>query len=65
MHRYVDEEAPGVCEAMESTAELFMRGAFNSEEGGPQIEQLDDDGLTEDENRRLAELSEMTIKTTI
>uniref|UniRef100_A0A7S0QSZ1 Protein HGH1 N-terminal domain-containing protein n=1 Tax=Pyramimonas obovata TaxID=1411642 RepID=A0A7S0QSZ1_9CHLO len=63
---YVDEEGPGVCEAMESTAELFM--THNSDdlgEGGAKIEQLDDDGLTEEENRRLAELSEMTIKTTI
>eukprot|EP00976_Prorocentrum_cordatum_P076847 1182454-Prorocentrum_minimum.AAC.2 len=60
LNKYADEEAPGVCEAMESTAELFMTA------GGAQIEQLEDeDGLTEDENRRLEEASNITIKTTI
>jgi hypothetical protein len=60
---YAEEEAPGVCEAMEATAELFMtHNMFDNadkEQGGG------DGHASDEEDRRLKELSSLTINTSL
>mmetsp|Transcript_11925 Transcript_11925/g.22778 ORF Transcript_11925/g.22778 Transcript_11925/m.22778 type:complete len:235 (+) Transcript_11925:70-774(+) len=59
---YTDEEAPGVCEAMEATAELFMsHSLFDNGDDG---EEVNEEAVLE-EDRKLAELANLTIQTSL
>lgn len=61
-YRYTDEEAPGVCEAMEATAELFMsHSLFDNGDDG---EEVNEEAVLE-EDRKLAELANLTIQTSL